>query len=149
VAPDDVANTIPPSWNDLERYEPESTKLLHYTIVPTQPWKNDDNPLRELWMQSYREAVEAGAVPPEEVEFMIGRDLAKPSLKAALRFAPSRRSTVANASLDMASARQRIVLLERRVAAMERSLSWRIGSSIVRTLQAPAKALRKSRSRAG
>jgi hypothetical protein len=148
VAPDDVANTIPPSWNDLERYEPESTKLLHYTIVPTQPWKNDDNPLRELWMQSYREAVEAGAVPPE-VEFMIGRDLAKPSLKAALRFAPSRRSTVANASLDMASARQRIVLLERRVAAMERSLSWRIGSSIVRTLQAPAKALRKSRSRAG
>lgn len=148
VDPEDVANTISPTWNDLEHYDPEKTNLLHLTIVPIQPWKNDDNPLRELWMEAYREAVEAGAVPPEEVEFMIGRGLAKPSLQAALRLAPSRRTTVANASLEIASARERIVQLERRVASMEGSLSWRLGSGIVRTLQTPARALRRRRERA-
>ena len=145
VGPDDVADTISPAWNDLERYEAGATKLLHFTIVPTQPWKNDDNPLRELWMQAYREAVEDGAVPPEEVEFMLDRGLAKPTLRSALRLAPARRSPVANASLEMAEARQRIGQLERRIESMERSLSWRVGSGIVRALRAPARVLRNRR----
>jgi glycosyl transferase family 8 len=143
VGPDDVADTISPAWNDLERYEPDVTKLLHFTIVPIQPWKNDDNPLRELWMQEYREAVEAGAVPAEEVEFMVDRGLAKQSLRGALRLAPSRRSTVANASLEIAEARHRITQLERRIDSMEHSLSWRLGSGIVRAVNAPKKLLKR------
>ncbi len=148
VDPDEVANTIAPEWNDLERFDPNATKLLHYTIVPTQPWKNDENPLGELWMSYYREAVEAGAVPPDEVEWMIDRGLAKQSLRPALRQAPSRRSTVANASLDLASAREQIRRLEARVAAMERSLSWRLGSRIVRAARAPRRWLRRRTGRA-
>jgi hypothetical protein len=146
VEPDEVDDTIAPEWNDLERFDADRTKLLHFTVVPTQPWKNDDNPLGEIWMEMYREAVEAGAVPPEEVEWMIDRGLAKPSLRPALRLAPSRRSSISNASLEIASARERISDLEQRITAMERSLSWRLGSRIVRVLHAPTRTLRKNKS---
>lgn len=147
VPPDRIADTIPPEWNELERYQPGRTRLLHYTVVPTQPWKNDDNPLAELWMGWYREAVEAGAVPPEEVEALVRAGQVKPSLAAALRSAPSRRSVVTGASLDLATARRRIGDLEARLASMERSMSWRIGSSIVRTARLPGDLVRRGRSR--
>jgi len=89
VDPDDIADTVPPEWNHLERYEPGTTKLVHFTVAPTQPWKNDDNPLAELWMSWYREAVEAGAVSADKVRSMVAVGLAKPSLRAALRHAPN------------------------------------------------------------
>ena len=43
------AETIPPEWNHLERYEPGVTKNVHFTVVNDQPWKVDDNPLEPLW----------------------------------------------------------------------------------------------------
>jgi hypothetical protein len=147
VPPAEIADTIPPEWNELERFEPGRTKLLHYTVVPTQPWKNDDNPLAELWMGWYREAVEAGAVPPEEVEALVRAGHVKPSLTAALRSAPSRRSVLTGASLDLATARRRVADLEARLARMEESWPWRIGSSIVRTARLPRDLARKGRSR--
>ena len=67
VKPEDIADTIPPEWNSLERYEPGATKLLHYTVGPAQPWKNDDNPLRGIWTDCYREAIVAGAIAPAEI----------------------------------------------------------------------------------
>ena len=143
VGPDDVADTISPAWNDLERYDADATKLLHFTIVPIQPWKNDDNPLRELWMAGVPRGGGGGRRPPEEVEFMIDRGLAKQSLRGSLRLAPSRRSTVANASLEIAEARHRITQLERKIDSMEHSLSWRLGSGIVRAVRTPAKLLRR------
>ena len=97
-------------------------------------------------MEEYREAVEAGAVPPEEVEWMIGRGLAKQSLRPSLRLAPSRRSTVANASLEIAEAPPP----DHAARAADRlrwkqSLSWRLGSGIVRALRAPVRLLRRTR----
>ncbi len=146
LEPDQVADTIPPEWNDLERYSPEHTKLLHFTVTHTQPWRNDKNPRRELWMSWYREAVEAGVVVPEEVEALIVRGLVKPELRNALRSAPSRRSVLTTASLDLVSARDRVASLEAQKAAMRHSASWRIGSRIVRTLGAPKRAVAKLRS---
>lgn len=143
VPPDEIADTIAPEWNDLERYEPGRTKLLHYTVVPTQPWKNDQNPLGEIWMAAYREAVEAGAVPPEEVESLIAAGHAKPSLAGALRTAPSRRAVMTNASLDLATARYRIAALEARLASMQNSWSWRIGDGVVRSLRVPRALVRR------
>jgi hypothetical protein len=149
IDPDDVVSAIPPEWNALERYESGRTKLLHYTVVPSQPWKNDDNPLGEFWMQWYREGVENGAVPPDEVELQISAGHVKESLRPALRLAPSRRSILTNASLEHETAqmqmRQQIAALESRIVAMERSTSWRIGSAVVRTLRAPASIFRRSR----
>jgi hypothetical protein len=80
VADDEIDDTLPPEWNHLERYEPGISKLVHYTVVPTQPWKNDQNPRRDLWMAAYRDAVAAGAIVPEEVELLVRTG----ELKAAL-----------------------------------------------------------------
>lgn len=143
VPPDKIADTIPPEWNDLERYDPAHTKLTHFTVVPTQPWKNDDNPLNELWMAWYREAVEAGAVPPEEVEASIAAGHVKPSLAAALRFAPARRTVLTGPALELNAARQRIAALEGRIQSMEQSWSWRLGDGIVRRLRKPVALARK------
>ena len=65
--PDQISDGIPPSWNHLEHFEPGETKLLHYTVVPRQPWKNDSNPLRTLWEPAYEEAYAAGVVHHEDV----------------------------------------------------------------------------------
>lgn len=147
VDPAEIADGIPGAWNDLERYDPATTKLIHYTVVPTQPWKVDDNPLNDLWMSWYGEAVEAGAVPPDEVESLVVVGHVKPALRAALRLAPARRSAVTGASLERDGA---LVRLERKVAEledqierMERSSSWRLGSAIVRACRAPAAMIRR------
>ena len=122
---DRVGDTLPVEWNHLEHYEPGVTKLLHFTNVPTQPWKSDANPLGEVWLSWYREAVEAGAVPPEEVEALIWGQQVKESLAAPLRLAPNRRSTLTNASLDLAMARARIASLEAKLATARSSWSYR------------------------
>jgi hypothetical protein len=152
LEPEDVGDRVPASWNDLEHYDPSTTKLLHFTVEPMQPWKNDDNPLAGLWMSLYREAVEAGAVPPDEVEALIARGFVKPSLQAALRRAPSRLSVVTNASLELplaqerlAAANRRIADLEARLAAIESSSSWRLGSRMVRLLRTPRRLLGRDR----
>jgi hypothetical protein len=143
VPSEEVDAVIPSEWDDRGRYRPGVTKLLHFADEATQPWKNDRDPLGELWMSWYREAVEAGAVPPHEVESLVATGQAKPALRSALRLAPSQRSVFTNASRDLDLARRRIAALEARIAAMEQSSSWRIGSKIVRSLGAPARLVRR------
>jgi len=78
-----IADDVPAAWNHLEHYEAGVTKLLHYTVVPLQPWRSDDNPLGWLWEQAYRDAVHAGAVPWDEVEELVRSGEVKPSLAEA------------------------------------------------------------------
>lgn len=80
VQPDEIGDVIPSVWNSLETYEPGTTKLIHYTVADMQPWKNDRNPLRELWMKEYRAAVAAGAIDVGTVRTSILRGHVKPSL---------------------------------------------------------------------
>ena len=80
VKPDEISDAVPPAWNHLEHYEPGETKLLHYTVVPRQPWKNDKNPLRTLWEPVYKEAYAAGVVHWQEVRRLAMRGHIKPSL---------------------------------------------------------------------
>ncbi len=119
---------------DIAAGEPE---LLRYPDPDTQPWRSDEHPLADIWMEWYREAVAVGAVPPDEVERLIAAGAVKPSLRSALRLAPSRRSLLPDASMDLATARQRIAELEAGIDALERSWSWRIGSALVRVGRAP------------
>ncbi len=84
LPPEQIAERIPTTWNSLERYEPGVTKLVHYTVVPTQPWKSDENPLRELWLGGFREALEDGSLP-DAVLRGIARGYLAPSLAAELR----------------------------------------------------------------
>ena len=80
VKPHEINDNIPPEWNHLEHHEPGKTKLLHYTVVPTQPWKNDKSPLRTLWEPEFKEARAAGVVHAEEALRLARRGHIKPSL---------------------------------------------------------------------
>ena len=95
VQPDEINDAIPPTWNHLEHYEPGETKLLHYTVVPTQPWKNDKSPLRTLWEPVYKEAYAAGVVHWEEVRRLALRGHIKPSLVLPSRAGPRLAAMVA------------------------------------------------------
>jgi hypothetical protein len=68
VEPDEIGDDIPPVWNHLEHYVPGETRLLHYTNVPTQPWKTDENALKHLWEPAFEEALAAQVVRGPEVQ---------------------------------------------------------------------------------
>lgn len=59
----EIYDGIHPSWNSLNHFEPESTKLIHFTDIPTQPWRQPYTPLGEVWLEGFRRAVRDGAVP--------------------------------------------------------------------------------------
>ncbi len=81
IAPEEhIGDTLPPRWNHLEHYEPGETGLLHYTVVPTQPWKNDENPLKELWEEAFAEARAAYLVHDHEIERLVRGGFLKRSL---------------------------------------------------------------------
>jgi hypothetical protein len=109
VPPERLDATLPVGWNHLETYEPGVTRLVHYTVVPTQPWKSTDNPLRELWLDGYREAVKDGAVPPFEVEEAVAKGHVRRDLLDALPSAPPpSRTDRSSTSLELEAARRRI-----------------------------------------
>lgn len=118
VPPDEIDDRLPPEWNHLERYEPGATKLVHYTVVPTQPWKNDDNPLREVWHEGFRAALADGAIDPSAVKALAAAGEIKPSLADAVTTSWSERLQIRVRSINRESLRRRII----RVAAKTRLL---------------------------
>jgi len=88
VPEEQIEERIPVEWNSLERYEPGRTKLVHYTQVPTQPWKNGENPLRELWLEAFREALAASTLDPRVVVRGIEGGHIDPALHAELSYHP-------------------------------------------------------------
>jgi hypothetical protein len=71
---------IEPHWNSLERYEPGTTSLLHYTDMTRQPWVSRDNPLGHLWVRELIEAVDRGFVARDLVEAHVREGHLRPSL---------------------------------------------------------------------
>jgi Glycosyl transferase family 8 len=67
VPESEIGDDMTVGWNHLERLVPGETRLVHYTVVPTQPWKCRDNPLFALWHRYYLEACAAGAVDKQDV----------------------------------------------------------------------------------
>lgn len=75
---------LPPGWNDLERYDPAHTALLHYTDMPYQPWLSIHNPLASLWCAELIQAVADGAIARDTVKDNIERGWVRPSLLAQI-----------------------------------------------------------------
>jgi hypothetical protein len=142
---------LPDGWSGAGAYVPDQTKAVRFDAASPQPWRSDGHPLDEVWMALYREAVHGGAVPPEEVEAAIAGGRVKPSLRAGLRLAPSRRSAFTSAARDLNSAQRRVAALEEELDAMRCSLSWRLGHRIVRSVRLPGRVWRArgSRTQAG
>ena len=72
--------SLPAGWNDLERYSPGETALLHYTDMPRQPWLSTVNPLAGLWCDVLLRAIAAGAISRQAVSDSIARGWVRPSL---------------------------------------------------------------------
>lgn len=149
VAPEDIADTIPPEWNHLERYAPGLTRLLHYTVVHTQPWRSNGNPLGDLWMQAYAEALQEGAVDAAAVEKAVAAGYVKPELGQLLELAPDRggKPGQAEAHRELALARLRVAELEGRISGLLASRSWQIGAAATGAARAARQALAKVRGR--
>lgn len=58
---------LPPQWNDFDKYD-ETTKLIHYTHVPTQPWKRPGHPYKGAFLQELQAALRDGSISREQVE---------------------------------------------------------------------------------
>lgn len=133
VEPAEIADTIPPEWNHLERYDPGLTRLVHFTVVHTQPWRSNANPLGALWTRHFAAALQAGAVSPEEVVTGIAAGHLKPALESLLELAPGRgeRLGADEAARELAIARMENSQLRARLAGLQSSQSWRLGSALV------------------
>ncbi|MEA2825955.1 MAG: hypothetical protein QOG43_394 [Actinomycetota bacterium] len=145
---DGVADTIPPEWNHLEHHDP-STRLLHYTVVRTQPWKVEKNPLGHLWLAAFAEGLEAGAVSPDDVEAGIAAGHLMPALGSFLHLAPGRRvpEDDAAAPRELALARMRIAGLERALEQTRTSRTWKVARSLAGAADAGRRLTRRARSR--
>lgn len=143
LSDDEIGDSIPNEWNCLEWYEAERSKLVHFTVVPTQPWKNDESPLVGLWTDAYREAVAAGAVPIELIEDSVTRRLVKPELLTIARQIlanPARQRptvTLAETPCDESVQLRQMLwdsMVDQRLAAdrVNRSLTLRIEETMVR-----------------
>jgi hypothetical protein len=76
----DLAQDLPPGWNDLERFSAGDTALLHFTDMSRQPWLDGSNWLAPLWCQALIEAVDAGAIAVDEVAAEVAAGRVRPSL---------------------------------------------------------------------
>lgn len=90
VPPERIDHRLGTDWNSLEVYEPGKTKNIHYTVVPTQPWKCRTNPNGWIWDQYLAEAVAAGHVTAADIETGVAKKLIHKDL---LRFVPARHAT--------------------------------------------------------
>jgi hypothetical protein len=75
-----VGTTIPASWNSCERYEEETTALLHFTRVETQPWLSVLNPLGHFWCRLLLEALDEARVSMDLIQEHVRRGFLRPSL---------------------------------------------------------------------
>ncbi|MEE8164153.1 MAG: hypothetical protein V3T64_01150, partial [Myxococcota bacterium] len=82
---DRIRADLDPDWNSLERYDQQTTRLLHYTDMPTQPWIHADNPLGHLWLRDLLEAVALGHIPLSFIEEEVEKGHVRPSLLPQVR----------------------------------------------------------------
>lgn len=137
----DVGDNIPNTWNCLEWFEEGQSQLVHFTVVPTQPWKNDRNALEKLWLSAFRAAYCAGAVPLELIRESVDRRWIKPSL---LSMAEACEVLAAPAceerEVDEATRLRRMLwdaMISDHANSVERqrlasSLGWRIENTLIR-----------------
>jgi|694.fasta_scaffold10538_10 lipopolysaccharide biosynthesis glycosyltransferase len=58
---------LDPIWNDLDHFD-EKTKVIHYTHVPSQPWKVPGHPYAKAYLHEMKVALEDKIISPEDVQ---------------------------------------------------------------------------------
>jgi lipopolysaccharide biosynthesis glycosyltransferase len=70
---------LDPAWNVFDYYD-DSTRLIHYTNLNTQPWKYPNHPYGELWFEYFEEARAAGYVSDRDIELSLLRAYVRPDI---------------------------------------------------------------------
>jgi lipopolysaccharide biosynthesis glycosyltransferase len=78
---------IPFAWNSLEHFD-NTTRLIHYTDMNTQPWVSNHNKLGYLWMSEVNLMLKTGALALKDIELEIELGYFRPSLLRELRDMP-------------------------------------------------------------
>jgi lipopolysaccharide biosynthesis glycosyltransferase len=78
---------IPFEWNSLEYYD-ETTSLIHYTDMYTQPWVSCKNKNGHLWLNEVRLMLQRGILKTEEIEEEVKLGYLRPSLVKDLTYGP-------------------------------------------------------------
>lgn len=94
VKEEDIGGNIPNEWNCLEWYEEGRSQLVHFTVVPTQPWRNDRSTLIPLWETALTETIEQGMISFEEIEDSVNKKHIRPSLLEIAKEASQRQSNL-------------------------------------------------------
>jgi hypothetical protein len=83
----EVRYSVPFEWNSLEHFD-ETTRLIHYTDMDTQPWVSADNRNGRLWLEEVRLMLEAGALTGREIKGEVELGYFRPSLLVELEEMP-------------------------------------------------------------
>lgn len=70
---------VPFKWNSLEHYD-ESTCLIHYTDMYTQPWVSAENKNAYLWVDEVRSMLKDGSLTFQELQREVELKYFRPSL---------------------------------------------------------------------
>lgn len=81
----EVGYDIPFEWNSLEHYD-ESTCLIHYTDMGTQPWASTRNSNGYLWFDEVRRMLKAGVLHLDSIREEIANGYFRPSLYREIRY---------------------------------------------------------------
>ncbi len=83
----DIAYGLPFRWNSLEHYD-QTTSLIHYTDMHTQPWVDTNNRFGYLWMREVRLMLDTGALSWGALEQEVELGYFRPSLIHEVRDIP-------------------------------------------------------------
>jgi hypothetical protein len=102
----EIRYAVPFAWNSLEHFD-ETTRLIHYTDMDTQPWVSPANRHGRLWLDEVRLMLEGGALTHAEISAEIELGYFRPSLLLELEAAPHQRGWNAAAAARYASIDER------------------------------------------
>lgn len=83
LAENEISYGVPIRWNSLEHAD-DTTCLLHYTDMMTQPWVYAGNPNGWLWSRELRDLVRAGDMEADFVRQEIAAGFVRPSMAREL-----------------------------------------------------------------
>lgn len=78
---------LPDPFNHLDHFD-STTKLIHYTHVPSQPWKVPGHPFAKVFLDELKSAIEEEEIPMDAIQREIAWGHIYPSILEDLNIAP-------------------------------------------------------------
>lgn len=130
IVPDELINdSVHPGWNSLEHYTPNHSRLTHFTVVPTQPWKFPSSHLFKVWVDDYKEAIKAGFVDRNLVVKSVKRGHIHPVLLEIYNEISNGKESVTQLGTMVSIEGGFLTDLKYKFGAIIRNLRWRFSKA--------------------